>query len=97
MLATAAPAAPSILKRTCHEPDAIIQSEPVKKLGSLLEDFIVSGVGGCFDASPVRGRGVMVMFRMGAPLDRTSSAATPGMTSGVRTVTNSLYGPAETV
>ena len=36
------------------------QSEPVKKAGSAAERFMASAVGGCLEASPVRGRGVMV-------------------------------------
>jgi hypothetical protein len=75
----------------------MIQSEPVKNAGSLLETFIASGVGGCFEASPVSGSGVIVRLRIGAPLDRTSTVATPGITSGVRIVTKSLYGPTMTV
>ena len=46
-----------------------------------------SEVGGCFDASPVMGRGVMWMPLTGAPLERTSTVATPGMTVGMRMVT----------
>jgi hypothetical protein len=96
-LAVAAPLAPTILKRTCHDPEAMIQREPVKNAGSLLDAFIASAVGGCFEASPVSGRGVTVSEWIGTPLDRTSNWATPGITSGVRTVTNSLYCPTSTV
>ena len=72
------------------------QSDPVKKAGSATEGVMASAVGGCLEASPVNGVGVTLMERTGAPELRTSIAATPGMTLGVRMVTNSLYGPAFT-
>ncbi len=46
-----------------------------------------SDVGGCFEASPVIGSGVMRMPFTFFPLERTSTVATPGMTVGVRMVT----------
>ena len=90
------PAAPSRSKCTSHEPEAISQSEPVKKAGSAVEACIASELGGCFEASPVSGVGVMRMDVTGAPELLTSMLATPGMTFGVRIVTKSLYGPALT-
>ena len=48
---------------------------------------MASGVGGCFEASPVSNKGVIVSDVTGAPMLRTSTVATPGTTSGVRTVT----------
>ena len=90
------PPAPSRSKCTCQEPEAISQSEPVKKAGSAAEGCMASELGGCFAASPVSGIGVMRMELIAAPELRTSTVATPGMTLGVRMVTNSLYGPALT-
>ena len=72
------------------------QSEPVKKAGSAAEGFMASELGGCFEASPVSGVGVMRMELTAAPELRTSIVATPGITLGVRMVTKSLYGPAFT-
>ncbi len=43
--------------------------------------------GGCFDASPVSGSGVMRRESIGAPTDRTSIEATPGITVGMRMMT----------
>jgi hypothetical protein len=60
---------------------------PVKKAGSAVERVIGSDVGGCFEASPVIGSGVMWMLLTFEPLDRTSTVATPGMTVGMRMVT----------
>jgi hypothetical protein len=95
-LVLALPAAPSISKRTCHDPEAISQSDPVKKAGSAAEGCIASAVGGCFEASPVSGVGVIRKELTFAPELRTSIVATPGITLGVRMVTKSLYGPALT-
>src|ERR1700744_2878238 len=86
-LVLAFPALPSISKWTCHDPEAISQRDPVKKAGSAVEDFIASELGGCFEASPVNGVGVMLMDRTAAPELRTSIAATPGITLGGRMVT----------
>ena len=66
---------------------AIIHRLPVKKAGSVGERVIGSDVGGCFEASPVIGSGVMWMPLTFAPLDRTSRVATPGITVGMRMVT----------
>ena len=60
-LVLALPAAPSISKWTCHEPEAINQSDPVKKAGSAAEGCMASELGGCFAASPVSGVGVTRM------------------------------------
>ncbi len=95
-LLLALPAAPSTSKWTSQEPEAINHSDPVKKAGSAAEGCMASELGGCFEASPVSGVGVMRMELTGAPELRTSIAATPGMTFGVRMVTKSLYAPAFT-
>jgi hypothetical protein len=84
------PASPEIPNLTCQEPEAIIHRLPVKNAGSAPERAIGSEAGGCFEASPVIGRGVMWMLLIFAPLDRTSTLATPGMTVGVRIVMYNL-------
>ncbi len=86
-LAVAPPLGPMACKRTCQEPEAISQSEPVKNAGSSAERFIGSGVGGCRDASPVSGIGVIDRALSAGPATRTSTVATPGTTVGGRTVT----------
>ena len=89
-LASAAPALPVTSKRTCQDPCAIIQTEPVKNAESSADRFMTSGVGGCFEASPVSGIGVMRRLSTGEPVLRASIVATPGITLGMRIVTNSL-------
>ena len=81
------PPSPLIWNRTSHEPEAISQRLPVKNVGSAVDLAIESAVGGCLEASPVMGRGVILMLLIFAPLDRTSMVATPGITVGMRMVT----------
>ena len=93
-LAVAGPPAPSAWRRTCQEPGAISQSEPVKKFASIAERCMASGVGGYLEAAPVSGTGVTLSWRMTGPRVRTSTMAMPGTTVGGRIVTKNLYGPA---
>ncbi len=63
------------------------QSEPVKNAGSTSDAFIGSEAGGCFEASPISGIGVIRMAWTAAPELLTSIVATPGITVGGRIVT----------
>ena len=86
-LAEPFPAAPFAAMATFHDPGAMSHTAPVKKLGSDDERFSASDVGGCLLASPTMGTGVMRSASGAAPETRTSTTATPGITSGGRTVT----------
>ncbi len=84
-LAWAVPAGPSAVKRTCQEPEAISQSEPVKKAGSAVERCMASAVGGWVAASPVRGVGVMLRALTvagGADLDEGDAGNDVGWADG---------------
>ena len=56
---------------------------------------MASEIGAYFAPAPIMGIGVICTPVIGAPAERTSTVAVPGITIGGRIVTKRLYGPVE--
>ena len=82
-------------KRTCHEPEDISQTAPLKWRASFGSRCIAFIAGAKRAASPVSGNDA-TRTAVASLAVSTSSDATPGMTVGGRIVTNNSYGPALT-
>ncbi len=91
---TPSPRAPCAVIRTCSEPRSISHELAVKNCGSAGARSAGSAVGGRSLPGPVSRSGWTSIDATSGDDARISICATPGMTLGMRIVTNSSYGPA---
>ena len=81
------PRAPSTEIRTCSEPRSISHRPAVKNCGSVGDRSARSATGGSSEPGPVSRSGTTEIAVTSLSRLRISIAATPGITSGLRTVT----------